>query len=127
MGQSARLVIASAFAVLAGTAAVAHPKLIASIPAVDASVAAPAFVKLRFNEAVVSRFSGVAVQMTTMPGMTMKTPMMMATRPAVSGDNGTSLTIKLAKPLSKGSYKVAWHAVAADTHRVAGSYTFTVK
>jgi len=51
----------------------------------------------------------------------------MAARPSLSGDNGTRLTANFAKPLPKGGYKVTWHAVTADTHRVEGSYSFTVK
>jgi methionine-rich copper-binding protein CopC len=31
------------------------------------------------------------------------------------------------EPLSAGVYKVNWHAVTADTHRVTGAYTFTVR
>jgi len=30
-------------------------------------------------------------------------------------------------PMAEGVYQVDWHAVAADTHRIQGSYSFTVK
>ena len=29
--------------------------------------------------------------------------------------------------LAPGDYNVEWHAVSADTHRVTGSYSFSVK
>jgi hypothetical protein len=29
--------------------------------------------------------------------------------------------------LAPGSYRVDWHAVAADTHRIKGSFAFTVR
>ena len=37
------------------------------------------------------------------------------------------LVVALPKPLGDGVYKVTWHAVGDDTHRVQGSYSFTIK
>ena len=37
------------------------------------------------------------------------------------------LVVPVPTPLAAGIYKVDWHAVAADTHRVQGSYSFTIK
>jgi methionine-rich copper-binding protein CopC len=39
---------------------------------------------------------------------------------------GNSLYIPL-RPLPPGKYRVAWHAVSADTHRSEGAYRFAVK
>ena len=42
-------------------------------------------------------------------------------------DNDKLLSIGL-KPLTAGTYKVIWHAMAADdAHKTKGNYTFTVK
>lgn len=127
MSLKSRLIMILAASGFAATAAVAHPKLLTAVPAVGATVSGPTAIELEFNEAVVDRFSGIEIQMTEMPGMKMTAPMKMAAGAAVVGDDGKRLTTTFAKPLSKGVYKVAWHAVAADTHRVEGSYSFTVK
>jgi len=97
------------------------------VPPAGASATSPKTVKLGFNEAVIGRFSGIDVQMTGMPDMKMTAPMRMAAGSAVVGGDRKRLTTTFAKPLPKSVYKVAWHAVAADTHRVEGSYSFTVK
>ena len=127
MSLKSRLIIVLAASGFAVTAAAAHPKLLTAVPAAGATVNGPTAIKLDFNEAVVDRFSGIELQMTEMPGMKMTAPMKMTAGAAVVGDDGKRLTTALAKPLSKGVYKVSWHAVAADTHRVEGSYSFTVK
>jgi copper resistance protein C len=36
------------------------------------------------------------------------------------------LVVPLPSPLIAGRYKVAWHAVSEDTHRVKGEYSFEV-
>lgn len=126
MSRASRFLIALSASALAATAASAHPKLMKAMPAAGASVNAPTSIELQFNEAVVDRFSGIAVEMTKMPGMKMTAPMKIATASTVVAGDGKRLTTTFAKPLAKGVYKVGWHAVAADTHRVEGSYSFTV-
>ena len=127
MSHTSRLLVIIATSAIAGTAATAHPKLVTAVPAPSASVVAPTSIELNFNEAVVAQFSGVLVQMTDMPSMKMSAPMKIEVAPAAVSSDGKQLTVKLVKPMTKGAYKVVWHAVAADTHRVAGSYSFTVK
>jgi methionine-rich copper-binding protein CopC len=126
-----RLPFASAFASLAAialvvpTAALAHPKLISSTPAANASVAKPTEIVLNFSETLVGPLSGVELVMTGMPGMASHKPM------PISGftttTEGKSLKIKLPRPLPAGSYTLKWHAVAGDQHRIEGSYSFTVR
>ena len=43
------------------------------------------------------------------------------------GKDGKSMVGVPAKPLAKGVYKVAWHAVTADSHRMQGDFSFTVR
>jgi methionine-rich copper-binding protein CopC len=126
MSRPFTLLIVLSTSALAATAASAHPKLMTAVPAAGASVTAPTSIELNFNEAVVDRFSGIEVEMTKMPGMKMTAPMKMSAGSAAVAGNGKRLTTTFAKPLAKGVYKVGWHAVAADTHRVEGSYSFTV-
>ena len=105
----------------------AHAKLVTATPAANAVATTPASIKLKFNEPVVARFSGITLQMTDMPGMKMPTPSEIAVGASKLATDRTTLSAKLAKPLATGTYRVLWHAVTADTHRVEGSYSFTVK
>lgn len=102
------------------TAAFAHPKLVKSDPAGDAVIAAsPKELRLSFNEELVPKFSGVELKDPKGQKVEIGT---IAADPA----DKKQLVIPLPNPLAKGLYKVDWHAVAADTHRVQGSYSFTV-
>ena len=102
------------------TAAFAHPKLMSSTPAENATVAAgPSELRLTFNEKLEPSMSGVEVK--DQSGKKIETGKA-ATDPA----DAKLLVIPLSAPLGDGTYNVDWHAVAADTHRIKGSYTFTV-
>lgn len=106
---------------LLATAAYAHPKLVKSEPAQDAVVnTSPKELRLSFNEELVPKFSSAEVK--DQKGQKVETG-------TVSADpkDKKQLVVPLAKPLAAGAYKVDWHAVAADTHRVEGSYSFMVK
>lgn len=124
--RSLSLVAALAAAALAGAPAFAHPKLLSANPAANAVVAAPARLQLSFSEGLVAQFSGADLSMTDMPGMKMKSPMKMALKASVAPD-GKTLVLALGRPLPRGTYKLDWHVVSADTHRVQGSYAFKVK
>lgn len=123
---SLALVAASAL-MIAGTAAQAHPKLLSASPAANATVAKTAKIELHFSETLVGQFSGVDLVMTDMPGMTMNSPMKMGGVAVAVGSDGKTLVATLQRPLPAGTYKLDWHAVSADTHRVNGSYNFQVK
>ena len=64
--------------------------------------------------------------MTEMPGMKMG-PMKMGGIKISLAPDGKTLVGALAKPLAAGTYKLDYHVVSTDTHRVQGSYTFKVK
>lgn len=105
--------------------AMAHPRLLSSSPAANASVAKPATITLGFSETLVAPLSGIELTMTGMPDMTKHAPV------AISGFTtkvtGKVLTVKLARPLAAGTYVLKWHAVAADQHRIEGNFSFTVR
>ena len=107
-------------------AATAHPKLLASIPAAKSSVTATKTITLKFNEKLMQQFTGLDLTMTSMPGAPNK-PMKMAGFKTTVGGDGKTVTAQLPKPLTSGGYRVDWHAVAADTHRMTGAFTFTVR
>lgn len=104
----------------AATQASAHAHLMASNPSANTTAAAPRQLTLQFSEKLQPKFSGLTV---TMPQMNnIAAPV----KVAVSKD-GKSLIATPPKPFAAGVYKVSWHAVTADTHRVQGAYSFTVR
>jgi methionine-rich copper-binding protein CopC len=119
--------IAVPAALFVGTAAQAHPKLLSATPAPNSSVATTSKIELHFNEVLVSQFSGVDLAMTDMPGMKMNAPMKMSGLATALSADGKTLVITMKSPLPSGTYKVDWHVVSTDTHRVNGSYSFKVK
>lgn len=113
-------------AMLVAAPALAHPRLVAATPAADAVVPATNRVQLTFSEPLVAAFSGAMIQMTDMPGMKMNAPMKMPLQTGV-GPDGKTLVVTLARPLPRGTYRLDWHVVSGDTHRVAGTYNFKIR
>ena len=123
--RSLLVTVGLAAGLVAGTAAQAHPKLVSSTPAANATVERPTRIELRFNEALVGQFSGVDLVMTDMPGM--KMPPMKVAVDATVGADGKTLVAVPKGTLHTGTYKLDWHAVTTDTHRVNGSFSFKVR
>ena len=110
-------VLAAAASLTLATQAHAHAKLVGSTPAADTTATAPKQITLQFNEKVQPNFSGVEL---TMGGA----PVKLTT--TVARDRMT-LVGAPARPFAAGVYRVKWHAVTADTHRMQGAYSFTVR
>jgi copper resistance protein C len=103
------------------TAALAHPKLTASVPAASSVVSAgPSEIRLSFNEGPEPSLSGIDLKSPT--GEKIETG-----KASLSPTDKKELVIALPAPLADGTYSVEWHAVGADSHRVKGGFTFTVK
>lgn len=98
--------------------ALAHARLTASDPAADAQVAAPKQLTLHFSETLQPRFCGLDLIQANGATVVLK---------ASVGKDRKTLTAVPAKPLTPGAYKVRWHAVTVDTHRMEGGYSFTVQ
>lgn len=127
--SATRIVTASAlaFTLFAAGAAQAHPHLLATSPTPNSATAGTNRVAMKFNERLLGPMSGADVMMTGHPGSPNHAPMKIAGfRPSLLAD-GKTLQLVSARPLAKGSYQVRWHAVAADTHRVAGMFAFQVR
>lgn len=124
-----KTILASAIAAVAmlASGAQAHPKIVSSNPAANATVGHTSKIEIHFSEKLVGQFSGVDLAMTDMPGMKMNAPMKMGGIKTALGADGMTLVATLAKPLPTGTYKLDYHVVSADTHRVQGSYLFKVK
>ena len=105
---------------LFGDAAYAHPQLQSADPAPGTSTTtSPKQIRIAFNENVIPKMSGVEVKDQT--GKVIATGKA-ATDPA----NKKLLVVPISEQLSPGDYKVEWHAVSDDTHRVKGSFSFSV-
>jgi len=126
MFRKAAFAMALTASAFIASAAQAHPKLTSATPAANTVVAAPSEIQLVFSEGLVAQFSGIDLTMTEMPGMKMG-PMKMGGIKISLAPDGKTLVGALAKPLPAGTYKLDYHVVSTDTHRVQGSYTFKVK
>ncbi|WP_248745698.1 copper homeostasis periplasmic binding protein CopC [Pseudomonas sp. MWU12-2037] len=98
--------------------AFAHAHLKSETPAKDATVSAPAELRLVFSEGVEAKFTKVELSSAD-KAVTLKS---IATDPA----DKKTLIVTPAAPLPPGEYKVVWHAVSVDTHKSEGNYSFTV-
>ena len=99
---------------LAASPALAHAKLIASDPPANAQVKTARLIKLTFSETLEPAFSGA--ELTDAAGKTV---------PVSKSVGGATITL-LPLSLKPGAYKVNWHSVGHDTHRVSGSFGFQV-
>jgi methionine-rich copper-binding protein CopC len=117
----------AALGLIAPQIATAHTQLVASSPAANATVAAPAKIELRFNEAVIGATARAEIAMTGMAGMANHAPMPITGFTAQMGKDRKSMTLLLRRPLTAGTYQVTWTAAGSDTHRMSGNFSFTVR
>ena len=110
-------VLAAAASLTLATQAHGHAKLVGSTPVADTTTTAPKQVTLTFNEKVQPKFTGFELTMGGAP---------VALKTTVAKDRMT-LVGAPARPFTPGVYQVKWHAVTADTHRMQGAYSFTVR
>ncbi|TVV74254.1 copper homeostasis periplasmic binding protein CopC [Sphingomonas solaris] len=122
----ARITTALFVAALATAPALAHPKLASALPAADSAGPAPAKIQLKFTEKLVPQFSTADLMMTGMPGMAAHQPMKVKQTTMVAPD-GLTLVTTPTRPLPAGTYKLSYKVVSADTHKIDGGYSFTVK
>jgi methionine-rich copper-binding protein CopC len=105
---------------LFGGTAYAHPQLQSAEPAPGVAMTTPPKqIRITFNENVIPKMSGIEVKDQT--GKIFATGKA-ATDPA----NKKLLVVPVSEQLPPGDYKVEWHAVSDDTHRVKGSFSFSV-
>ena len=105
---------------LLSSPAFAHPELQSAEPAAGVAAAtSPKQITILFNENVMVQFSGLELK--DHDGTMIPTG-----KPTVDPANKKQLVVPVNETLSPGDYKVEWHAVSDDTHRVKGSYSFSV-
>lgn len=108
--------------------ALAHAKIVSSRPAANATVstAKAKSISLTFNEKLMAPTVKADLLMTGMPGMKNHAPMKVAFG-SMMGTDGKSMMLMPKRALVPGTYKVTWSAAGADTHRMSGGFSFTVK
>lgn len=119
MSKLSAVVVALIVAVLSGGLAFAHPQLQASDPVAGATTASPKQIKITFNEVVIPKFSGIEIRDTM--GRTIAVG-----KSQIDPANKKLLVVPVKEELSPGEYRIDWHAVSDDTHRVTGTYSFSV-
>jgi methionine-rich copper-binding protein CopC len=92
----------------------AHAKLTSSDPKPNASVKSPSLIRLVFSESLEPAFSGATLA--DAAGKTI---------PVSAAVGATTITL-MPLALKPGAYRVSWHGVGQDTHRVSGSFRFAV-
>lgn len=110
------------FLVAAGAAgaASAHAKLLVTTPAKGSSVASPTEIRLKFDEAVATKLSGL--ELLNKAGGKVTTGGL-----AEDATDKATLVVSISAALKPGEYKVHWHVVSDDMHKVQGDFTFDVK
>jgi copper resistance protein C len=119
MSRTRTYAFALAASMFLGEIAYAHPQLQSAEPAAGASTASPKQIRITFNEAVIPQFSGVELR--DQAGKLIATG-----KSEADPANEKILVVPVKELLAPGDYKVEWHAVSEDTHRVKGSYSFSV-
>lgn len=102
-------------AVLASREALAHAKLLASVPAKDAQGPSPAEIVLTFSEAVIP----AAVTLADQGGTEIKSL-------GVARPDGGTLHVPVTAKLAPGRYTLTYRVAGADTHAINGVLTFVV-
>ena len=119
-GLAQTLALSALFACALALPALAHAKLVAAVPAIDAALdTMPDELALTFSEPVEIAFSKVELTEPDQPA----TAMDIALDPA----DPASIRAALPDGLPAGHYSVDWTIVAADGHKTTGSYAFDVK
>ena len=92
----------------------AHAKLQSSDPPANSSVKSPSLIRLVFSESLEPAFSGATLS----DAAGKKIP--------VSASVGGATITLMPLSLKPGAYKVTWHTVGHDTHRITGNFSFKV-
>lgn len=119
MSKIPAIFLALTIAIFSGGAALAHPQIQASEPAAGAVTTSPKQIRITFNEVIIPKFSGIEIK--DKAGRAVTTGKSM-----VDPVDKKRLVVPVMEDMAPGEYKVDWHAVSNDTHRVKGTYSFKV-
>jgi copper resistance protein C len=119
MSKMTARAVAALIVILYCSFAYAHAELQATDPKAGATSASPKEIRITFSEAIVPRFSGIELK--AQSGKLIATGKS-ETDPA----DKKILVVPVNEQLAPGEYRVEWRAVSEDTHRIKGSYSFSV-
>lgn len=119
-------VLAATAIVAAPAPALAHPKLVTSKPAINATVARTAQIDLVFSEKLLAANTRLELVMTSMPGMAMHAAMKMPIS-VMMGKDSKSIMVMSKRALTPGGYELRWMASGDDKEVVTGKFAFKVK
>src|SRR6266446_6146180 len=115
-------VVALIAASLSINSAFAHAELQSAEPAAGlAATTSPKQIRITFNEAVIPIPQVSGVELKDQAGRVITTG-----KAVIDPANKNVLVVPISEQLMSGTYKVEWHAVSNDTHRVKGNYAFSV-
>lgn len=114
--------LAAGLALALPSVALAHPKMVAATPAAGAPAKSAQRIVLTFSEKLTPRVSGATLVLVGSGG----TETRVAGLESRIGEDGKSLVLVPARKLRAGAYRVDWHVVGADTHRITGKHTFRI-
>jgi methionine-rich copper-binding protein CopC len=96
----------------------AHATLVSASPAANETVESPKTIALHFSETVEPKFSGVVLTKTDGGKVSIKS--------TVPNDDKKALVGVVGSKIPTGVYRVDWHVVSSDGHRMTGTFNFTV-
>ena len=79
-----------------------------------------------FSERLIAPMSGGELIAAAMPGRPLTRPMRILVSSSIV-NNGNTLLLTPRQRLAPGNYRLNWHAVSVDTHRVQGTLSFKIK
>ena len=126
MKKLSYLIVAACVAVGLGSTAQAHTKLVSATPAANSAVARPTSLQLHFTGKLMPKLSHVDLFQVGTGGHARAPTKVAGAATSVSAD-GKTMVVKLAQPLSAGTYRVDYRAISSDTHKAQGSYIFNVR
>ena len=105
---------------LIATPAQAHPRMTMSAPAPNVTLrSAPTEIIIGFNERIIVRFSGLDLRDS-------HNKKIVTGNASLAPAGNTKVVVPIKQRMLPGTYRVAWHVVSVDTHRISGTYTFKV-
>ena len=113
---------AAGLALTVPSVAVAHPKIVSATPVAGAPAKSVQRIVLTFSERLTPRVSGATLVLMGTDG----TETRIAGLETTIGEDGRSLILAPNRKLRAGAYRVDWHVVGADTHRITGKHTFRI-
>lgn len=114
--------LAAGLALALPSGALAHPKMVSATPAAGAPTKSAQRIVLTFSEKLTPRLSGATLVLLGSGGAETR----VAGLETMIGPDGKSLVLVPARKLRAGAYRVDWHVVGSDTHRITGKHAFRI-